>query len=68
MEEPVVARRPFICPDCGKSFSTRQTEHVHIDMVHKKLCSFDCPSCDKASPSKRHLQRHINSVHKKSDP
>ncbi|KAF7250010.1 hypothetical protein EYD10_04701 [Varanus komodoensis] len=56
------AEKPFLCPDCGKTFSVKSTVLRH-QMLHWAQRPFKCSYCDKSYIQKSHLKRHEQMKH-----
>lgn len=51
--------RPFLCNDCGASFSQRGHLNTHVKLKHSNEKPFCCNLCDKKFAIKSHLSAHL---------
>ncbi|KAM5125399.1 uncharacterized protein ACMZJ9_022205 isoform 1-T2 [Mantella aurantiaca] len=58
--------RPFICPECGKRFATKQTFVNHY-RIHTGQRPYECPECGRSFVQKQHLTKHLR-VHSGERP
>ena len=49
--------RPFVCPECGKTFARKDKLQDHIDL-HKGLFKYKCPFCQKGLNNSGALCNH----------
>ena len=55
------------CPECQKSFNTRQGLNQHIGKVHRDQSKvLPCPVCKKTFVHKYAVKFHVDQVHQKS--
>ncbi len=55
--------RPFVCSDCGRCFSQKNSLRAHENAVHAGERPFKCPFCDLAVAQKSNLKTHIRRAH-----
>lgn len=57
--------RPFICPNCNKSYKRKDYLTRHLQFECGKQPSFECPHCPFKSKHKHNLRSHIVVKHRK---
>ena len=59
--------RPFSCPHCSKSFSTKPNLNVHVDRIHVLKKNHKCKFCDYQCFKKYQLKAHMLRMHTEQD-
>lgn len=49
----------YTCHICSNDFKSLYSLKSHIDIVHKKIASFECEVCNKNYPRRSNLKRHM---------
>ena len=60
----VSMKKSFVCPTCNKTFSSRYSLNVHMN-IHSESKPYECPhtNCRKCFRTKSALNTHINLTH-----
>lgn len=57
--------RPWLCVNCGMSFTSQAAWRKHDLHIHKQFRKFQCTQCERSFVKKSRLRDHINGVHTK---
>ena len=51
--------RQFVCPQCQRSYDTKDGLKQHVDRMHNKLYRYRCETCEKGFLNRSHYYDHV---------
>ncbi|XP_031616885.1 zinc finger protein 62 homolog [Contarinia nasturtii] len=60
--------KPFLCPTCGKSFTSQDKRNKHNMRMHTEKLPHQCHSCDRSFISPSQLKEHTYALHSDARP
>ena len=51
--------RRFVCPQCQRSYVTKDVSKQHVDRMHNKLYRYRCETCEKGFLNRSHYYDHV---------
>uniref|UniRef100_A0A3B5R7E0 C2H2-type domain-containing protein n=1 Tax=Xiphophorus maculatus TaxID=8083 RepID=A0A3B5R7E0_XIPMA len=52
------AEQSFLCPQCGNTFTQKETLKLHLERVHGRLQPYGCQDCGKRFSKRSNLKVH----------